>query len=448
MSQLRFSRRTLFRSSLAIPAVALPVLRSSPLLAQTPGVRLVVFYSSNGTIPDTWKPRGTTDAWEFVPDGILEPLAKFKPKLNLLWGVHYKSGEKGPGAGHQKGVVASLTGLRAIQKDPGYATGISVDQWMANKWGAATRFKTVEFGVKNRTSGNRGCISYLGANQPVFPENDPVKAYARYFGNFTPPAPTGTTPTADPAAERMLARRKSSLDFVRADLDRLHRRLPGDERVRLERHLESLRELERQLNPAEAGGGADCKPVSPAAVAGDVGSKGNADYKTLSKLQIDNMFMALACGQSRLAHLIWAGETSQQPHPWLGINELHHDLSHRDNEPAVKAKLTKINRWYAEEFGYFIGRMDSVVEGNGKTMLDNSLVIWLNGMGEGKSHTRNNIPFVLAGLGGGAIKGGRYLTYNTAHNQLLVSILHMMGFRDQNTFGDPEWSGPLPGLVT
>ncbi len=448
MSQLRFSRRTLFRSSLAIPAVALPVLRSSPLLAATPGVRLVVFYSSNGTIPDTWKPRGTTDAWEFVPEGILEPLAKFKPKLNLLWGVHYKSGEKGPGAGHQKGVVAALTGLRAIQKDPGYATGISVDQWMANKWGAATRFKTVEFGVKNRTSGNRGCISYLGANQPVFPENDPVKAYGRYFGNYMPPPAAGAPAAPDVTAERLLQRRKSSLDFVRADLDRLHRRLPGDERVRLERHLESLRDLERQLNPPEAGGGADCKPVSPAAVAGDVGAKGNADYKTLSKLQLDNMFMALACGQSRLAHLIWAGETSQQPHPWLGINELHHDLSHRDNEPAVKAKLTKINRWYAEEFGYFIGRMDSVVEGNGKTMLDNSLVIWLNGMGEGKSHTRNNIPFVLAGLGGGAIKGGRYLTYNTAHNQLLVSILHMMGFRDQNSFGDPEWSGPLPGLVT
>ena len=55
---------------------------------------------------------------------------------------------------------------------------------------------------------------------------------------------------------------------------------------------------------------------------------------------------------------------------------------------------------------------------------------------------------VLAGLGGGALKGGRFLTFNNAHNQLLVSILHMMGFRDQNTFGDPEWSGPLPGLVS
>jgi hypothetical protein len=444
----RFPRRTLFKSALAIPAVALPVLRSSPLLGATPDVRLVVFYSSNGTIPETWKPRGTTDAWEFPAEGILEPLAKWKAKLNLLWGVHYKSGEKGPGAAHQKGIVACLTGLRAIQKDPGYATGISVDQWMANKWGAATRFKTVEFGVKNRTSGNRACISYLGANQPVFPENDPVKAYARYLGNFTPAATSGGPPKPDLAAERLLTRRKSSLDFVRADLDRLSRRLPGDERVRLERHLESLRDLERQLAPVAAGGGADCKPVPPPAVAGDLGAKGDGDYKALSKLQIDNLFMALACGQSRLGHLIWAGETSQLSHPWLGFNDLHHDLSHRDNEPAVKVKLTKINRWYAEELAYFIGRMDSVVEGNGKTMLDNSLVIWLNGLGEGKNHTRNNIPFVLAGLGGGAIKGGRYLSYDAAHNQLLVSILHMMGFRDQNTFGDPDWSGPLPGLVS
>lgn len=448
MSQSRFSRRSLIKSGLAIPAVALPVLRSSPLLAQSPGVRLVVFYSSNGTLPETWKPQGTTDAWTFPKDGILEPLAPFKAKLNLLWGVHYKSGEKGPGAGHQKGPVAALTGLRAIQKDPGYATGISVDQWMANKWGSATRFKTVEFGVRNRTSGNRACISYLGANQPVFPENDPVKAYARYFGNFTAPAAGGGPPKPDLAAEQLLKRRKSALDFVRADLDRLSKRLPGDERVRLDRHLESLRDLERQLAPTVTGGGAGCQPMPPMAVAGDVGAKGNADYKALSKIQIDNMFMALACGQSRLAHLIWAGETSQMAHPWLGFNDLHHDLSHRDNEPAVKVKLTKINRWYAEEFGYFLGRLDSVMEGNGKTMLDNSLVIWLNGMGEGKSHTRNNIPFVLAGLGGGAVKGGRYLTYNNAHNQLLVSILHMMGFRDQNTFGDPEWSGPLPGLVT
>jgi hypothetical protein len=448
VNQSRFDRRKLIKSALAIPAVALPVLRSSPLLGATSDVRLVVFYSSNGTIPETWKPRGTTDAWEFPAEGILEPLAKFKAKLNLLWGVHYKSGEKGPGAAHQKGIVASLTGLRAIQKDPGYATGISIDQWMANKWGSATRFKTAEFGVRNRTSGNRACISYLGANQPVFPENDPVKAYARYFANFTPAASTGGPPKPDLGAERLLMRRKSALDFVRADLDRLSKRLPGDERVRLERHLESLRDLERQLAPQATGGGADCKPMSPAAVAGDTTSKGTADYKALSKVQMDNMFMTLACGQTRLAHLIWAGETSQMSHPWLGFNDLHHDLSHRDNEPAVKVKLTKINRWYAEEFAYFIGRMDSVVEGNGKTMLDNSLVIWLNGMGEGKNHTRNNIPFVLAGLGGGQIKGGRYLTYNTAHNQLLVSILHMMGFKDQNTFGDPEWSGPLPGLLT
>jgi hypothetical protein len=344
--------------------------------------------------------------------------------------------------------VAALTGLRAIQKDPGYATGISVDQWMANKWGSATRFKTVEFGVKNRTSGNRGCISYLGANQPVFPENDPVKAYARYFGGYTPPVSSGGAPMPDVAAERMLLRRKSSLDFVRADLDRLHKRLPGDERVRLERHLESLRDLERQLAPTAAAGGAGCQPTPPRPSRATSGRKGNGDYKALSKLQIDNMFMApglrsVAPGPPHLgrrdqpAAPPLAGLQRSPPRPVPPGQRARGEGEADQDQPLVRRGVRLLHRPHGQR-----GR------GNGKTMLDNSLVIWLNGMGEGKSHTRNNIPFVLAGLGGGAIKGGRFLTYNTAHNQLLVSILHMMGFRDQNTFGDPEWSGPLPGLVT
>jgi hypothetical protein len=459
VSAMSFSRRKLLKSiSTVVPAVAIPVLRSSPLLAQPTPPRLVVFMQANGIIPEMWKPTGTADNWSVPAGGILEPLMKFKAKLNVLWGVHYKSGEKGPGSAHQKGPVAALTGVHATDKDPGYATGISIDQWMANKWGNATTFKTMEFGVKDRTSGNRGCLSYLGPNQPVFPENNPLKAFTRYFGNFAAPSSAPPTPgMPDPnaaAAAKLLSQRKSMLDFVRGDLDRLSKRLPGDERTRLDRHLDSLRELERQLEPMSGGGGivgAACKPVAPPPTADDGGgssvSTSSADYQPISKLQMDNMFMGLACGRSRLAHLIWAGETSQQPHPWAGVTELHHDLSHRDNEPAVKVKLTKVCRWYAEEYAYFLGRMDSVVEGNGKTMLDNSLCIFLNGMGEGKSHTRNNIPFVLAGGAGGAIKTGRFLTYDNAHNQLLVSVLHAFGFTGENQFGDPAWSGPLPGLL-
>jgi hypothetical protein len=241
---------------------------------------------------------------------------------------------------------------------------------------------------------------------------------------------------------RLLARRKSVLDYVSADLGRLTARLPGDERVRLERHLESIHDLERQLAPAPGGGGAACAPAAP---------MGDDSYPKQSQLQMDVMFMALACDQTRLVTFIWTGETSQQTFPWIGVNDAHHDMSHKpDSDAGTRAKLIKVNRWYAEQFGYFLGKMDGVAEGpDGKTMLDNSLVIWTDGLGKGNNHTRKNIPWVLAGGARGYLPTGRYIDYGSKpHNHLLVNILHALGLKDENQFGPvKEWTGPLPGLA-
>ena len=116
------------------------------------------------------------------------------------------------------------------------------------------------------------------------------------------------------------------------------------------------------------------------------------------KVQLDLLFQTLACDQTRLITFIWTGETSQQTYPWLGFNDPHHDMSHRpDGDAATRAKLIKVNRWFAEQVAYLAGKMDSVMEPNGKTMLDNSLVIFTDGLGKGNNHTRKNIPWVLLG---------------------------------------------------
>jgi hypothetical protein len=439
------SRRRFLRGlGVAIPAAALPVLRSSPLLAATPPVRLVVLFTPNGTILDRFWPTGTASNWTIPTGGILEPLAKWKPKMNVLFGLHYKSADSGPGAAHQKGPVACLTGGHALNGNmnggnnspSGYADRISVDQYIANKWGNVTRLRTVEAGVSVSPSGNRHAISYLGPNQPVFPEADPAKLYARVFGNLAAPAAGNSAP--DPAVTQLLAERKSVLDFVSGDLTRLSARLPGEERVRLQRHLDSLRDLERQLSPTMASG-MGCAPASAS----------GGDYPAVTKAQLDNVFQTVACDQSRLVHLIWNGETSQQTFPWLGINDPHHTMSHvGDGDKGTHDKLTKVNTWYAEQVAYLVAKMDGVVEANGKTMLDNSLVIWTNGLGKGNTHTRNDIPYVLLGSAGGYLATGRYLQFNNAHNDLLVSILNAMGLRDEKTFGDPSLcKGPLPGMT-
>ena len=120
------------------------------------------------------------------------------------------------------------------------------------------------------------------------------------------------------------------------------------------------------------------------------------------------MFQTLACDQTRLITFIWNGETSQQTFPWLGVNDPHHDMSHRpDGDAATRAKLIKVNRWYVEQVAYLAAKLDSVMEPNGKTMLDNSLVIFTDGLGKGNNHSRKNIPWVLLGSAGGALQTGQ-----------------------------------------
>jgi hypothetical protein len=448
----RFGRRSLIKSlGVAVPAIVAPVLRSSPLLAATPPTRLIVLFKANGTILDSFWPSGTAQSWNIPAGGILEPLMKWKAKLNVLKGVNYDSGDKFVNAAaHQKGPVACLTGGGALTgpfgggngNSSGYGNNISVDQYIANKWGPVTPLKTVELGVAIKGANNRNRISYLGSNQPVAPVDDPTKAYAQIFGNFTPPKPGGST-GPDPAAMKNLAEKKSVLDYVRSDLAKLSARLPGDERTRLERHVESLRDLERQLGPNAPGAAtAACSPAMAAAT---------TDYPAWTKAMLDVAFQTVACDRSRLVTFIWNGETSQQTFPWLGVNDPHHDMSHKpDGDAATKAKLIKVNRWYAEQVNYLLEKMDGVVEGNGKTMLDNSLVIWTDGLGKGNNHTRKVIPWVLAGNAGGYMPTGRFMDFGSKpHNHLLVDILHAMGLKNETFFGPASlsaWSGPLPGL--
>jgi hypothetical protein len=444
------NRRRFLKLGVAVPAVALPILRASPLLAAAPPVRLVVLFTPNGTILDRFWPSGSATSWTIPAGGILEPLAPWKGRMNVLHGVHYKSSDAGPGAAHQKGPVACLTGGHALagsmnggnNSPSGYADRVSVDQYVAARWGAVTPLRTVEAGVSVSAGGNRHAISYLGSNQPVFPTSDPAKLFARVFGTYAPPAPSGGG-APDAAAMQLLAERKSVLDYVTGDLARLSARLPGEERVRLDRHLDSLRDLERQIGP-RAIAGMGCAPAAP----GGTDLAATADYPMVTRVQLDNLFMTLACDQSRLVHLIWNGETSQQTFPWLGINDPHHSMSHvPDGDKATQDKLTKVNVWYAQQVAYLAAKMDSVVEGNGKTMLDNSLLIWTNGLGKGNNHTRQNIPWVLLGGARGYFATGRYLQYDNAHNDLLVSVMNALGVPDR-TFGDPSLcTGPLSGLA-
>ena len=95
-----------------------------------------------------------------------------------------------------------------------------------------------------------------------------------------------------------------------------------------------------------------------------------------------------------------------------------------------------------------MAKMKAVPEGDG-TMLDHTLILWCNELAIGNVHSRTDAPYVLAGGAGGALRTGRFLSFagDVPHNNLLVSLMNIMGLPDQ-TFGKPDWcTGPLTGLI-
>jgi hypothetical protein len=136
--------------------------------------------------------------------------------------------------------------------------------------------------------------------------------------------------------------------------------------------------------------------------------------------------------------------------PWLNISTGHHTLSHdADTDPTSQGQLVQINTWYAQQFAYLLEGLDAVAESDGTTLLDNTMVVWVNELSKGNIHSHQPLPVVIAGSGGGALRSGRLVTYSPQqpHNNLLVSLANAMGTKI-TTFGNPAYcTGALPNLT-
>jgi len=439
----RLSRRAFLRGAGGV-AVGLPFLGSLHREARAGGdfpQRFLVFFSPNGTIHDQWVPSGSENDFEL--SRILAPLERHKSNLLILDGIDMESAYHGPGDGHQTGMAHMLTATEIIEGDTGghgmgWGGGISIDQELARNIGTQTRFASLELGVQTGFGELHSRMCYLGANQPLPPEDDPARAFDRIFAGFDPGP---GQPQGPSEADRLRARRRSILDAVMGDYERLSGRVGREDRVKLEQHLTSIREIEQRLGAPgpETTGGSCSVPNRPGV--------DQSDFEAVGRAHMDMLAMALACDLTRVGSLQWSISTGQTVFSWLGIGDGHHDISHEgdDNAGAVE-NLVLINTWYAEQFAYLLDRLDELPEGDG-TVLDNTVVFWCNELGKGNEHTRRQMPFVLAGGGAGLLRPGRFLSYQgEPHNKLYVALLQQFGI-DTDTFGNSDYgSGPLTGL--
>jgi hypothetical protein len=449
------SRRRLLGGMSALGvALTSPIWRNATAFGQDANQpaakRFIGMFSANGTIGSEFFPAGAATEAPLTLGRILAPLEAHREKLLVLKGLHMNStvedelgvaGANKPGGPHMKGPGAMLTGGSLLPGSftgaggpAGWADRISVDQAIAERIGTTTQFRSLEFGVRIEGQEPLRVISYRGANQPNTAIDNPFQMYGRIFADRD---------LTDTERARMLAERRSVLDFLKDDLARLQSRVNSEDRARLEAHLGGIRNIEQRLD----GSVVSCTPLEMPA---EFDTRAMANFPTVGKLQMDLMLLAHACGMTRVSTFMWANADSWQYFPWIGVDEEHHELSHAgDDDDAATEKLVKINIWHAEQVAYLLDGLAARVEVDGSTLLDNTLLLWGNEIGVGNSHTYKNIPWLIAGGAGGALRTGRYLQYpELPHNDLLVSVCNAMGMTDVTTFGIPGvCTGPLENLA-
>jgi Protein of unknown function (DUF1552) len=439
------SRRQLLKA-LGVSAVAapfVPALNGWAAAADASPRRMFLLYSPHGVVPQNYWPSGNETNFTFPAGGILEPLAPYKNDMIIYKGLNRET--RGPGD-HERCFCNIWTGT-ALAPGTQEGNGPSIDQIVAKSTKPGTEFESLQFSVQphyssdtdstSRAGRSDGNMIYAAAKQRIPSEFNPYKMFDRLFAGGGPSAPGGEL-----EAERLRGKRKSVLDFVKGELDDLQKNVVGkQDRVKIESHLDSVREVERRLQMPKQTCGGVTKPD------GTLNIDLNENFPKIIDIMNRLAAMAFACDRTRIASMQYSRGFSRHTHTWLGLKDWHHTISH--NAGATKA-LTDMQRWYYERFKELLDLLKGVDEG-GKPMLDNMLVIYIGELYTPWNHVAYPSVAWTVGHAGGAIpRTGRYVDYgmNNDHNQFLVTMVHAMGVTNVNKVGDLGGAGVLPGVFS
>jgi hypothetical protein len=397
------SRRSLLRGlgvSLALPT--LPSLASPARAAAAAAVptRMAFLYIPNGVNVDRWMPTGSGSDFSFGPS--LQALTPFRSDLQFIRGLAQQNGFAGPdGAGdHARAVATILTGARP-RKTAGadIKAGVSVDQVAASAIGNATRFPSLELSCDaSRKSGNcdsgYSCaysfnMSWRSENQPATAETNPRLVFERLSGS-----------------------------------------LGSNDRRKLDEYLTGVREIEQRVLAF--------KPDSVAGVPDlALPDRPPTAYADHIRLMADMMVLAFQTDATRIATFMLAHDGSNRSFPEIGVGDGHHNLSHHQGKEENLEKIARIDRFYGEQFAYVLARMRDIREENGRSLLDNSMVLYTSGLSDGNRHNHNDLPVIMAGSAGGRLQTGRNLVLGEDRpmSNLYLTMLDLMG-APHDHFGD------------
>jgi hypothetical protein len=427
-------RRTFLRgmgATVALPLLdaMVPAFASAAETGKTP-VRLSVITSPNGMNMDKWTP--ATDGPSYVLSPTLEPLAAFRDRLLVLTGLNNSAGDALPGEGesapHERAGAVMLTGVHP--KREGIA-GISVDQIAARELGKHTQLASLELALhtndvvgqceKGWSCAYTNTISWRNASTPLPIESQPRAVFERLFGDSS---------STDQAARLARIRKdRSLLDSLTEGVARLMGTVGPEDRARLTQYFEAMRDVERRIQMAEEQSARELPALDR-----PVGAP--ATFNAHVKLMFDLQTLAYQTDMTRVITFMMGRGQSNRSYPEIGVPDAHHPISHHQNDPEKLEKLHKINRYHSELFAYFLEKLRSTPDGDG-TLLDHIAILYGSEMSDSNRHLLQNLPIVLAGGGGGQIKGGNHVRYaqDTPLTNLFLTMLDKLGLETEK-FGD------------
>jgi Protein of unknown function (DUF1552) len=397
-------------------------------------VRLGFMYMPHGVIMDQFWP-ATPESYLSAPPPALESLRPVLDQCLLMKGISGVPISPFNGAPHALELSTWLTAqLPDADTRNRINISISADQIAANYVGAMTSLPSLELATmpqthkENQESLNEGYYSHCSFRSPtqaVPAETNPRSVLNRLFGKSDKP---GSSTQTDPLDRQML-------DLVITGAKDLRRKLPQNDQHKLDEYLDSVRAVERRIAAIEyrqkeaalekAGVASSKRKASdspPIEIKIPVGDKRSEYMQIMCDLNV----LAFQTDTTRVSTYIGSTPNGVS-YPELGFSDTHHSQTHHNHQSDKVNKVAAITKFNIDQFAYMIKKMASLREGDG-TLLDNCLMMWGSGLEDGNKHSRENLPFIIAGKGGGTLNTGRFLP-NLKGNQgdLLTTLLACAG---------------------
>jgi hypothetical protein len=438
--------------------------------------RVVVVFYSHGTLKNRWRP-GATGALSATLPALLSPLETYKSKVNVLSGIDNIVNAMNRETNGHNGAARSLLTCQPFQgvkqgqqPENGPADGPSIDWVLGPKLKGSAPRAVINLGITASGLGEN-TIFWRAPGQAATVLTDPKAAADSLFSGIGTGTPA-MTPAAKTPEELFRSRRKNALDAVAESYKRVSKRVPKEDRVRLDAHMEQV----RGLSAIAAGGGgaaASCgKPMISLPAGYDP-----ADFSqehVSAAAQIENTVMALACNLAPVVTLQFV-EYQNPSFPFLfdgdsravlsgsrTYNDWHamvHEAPPANDSSGID-NLAKGFTWYMQQVANLWKRLGEVEDGPGQTLAQNTLVLAISEFGDGAQHFTTELPVVLIGDLNGKVRTGQHLDMKGFTTGDLYTTLQAITTGDTTKFGmtgdlsgaaegngRPFHKGLLPGLT-